>query len=265
MIVKYCNKQFNPKINLTTNLRLGTVTGYANEKEGSGISDKEEGVLRYYSDEPFELTPEISQTYLNNSITSNRNGEIKISPGLYGDAQITFALTNDVGPNGYLKIHPKKEEPLSIVFNQKFFIFSMALDFDPSIKQAKNLSANYDSFYEIKNIHAFAMRISNELSRAANCPVGFKCSRVNYDLDKFIKITNTPDDLKIEFQNRVFQAILNKNTEDDHRYQNEIRLVFWFEEQGKSKFLSKEKDYIDIRPRFIRKAIGSYSNWQEND
>lgn len=264
MIIKYCNKQFNPKINLTTNLRLGTVTGYANEKEGSGISDKEEGVLRYYSDESFELTPEISETYLNNSITSNRKGGMKISSGLYGDAHIAFGLTNDVGPNGYLKIHPTKEEPLSIVFNQKFYIFSMALDFAPSIEKAKALSSDYDSFYEIKNIQDFATRIRNELSRAANCPVGYKYSPVNYDLDKYIKITDAPADLKVNFQDRVFQAIFNKYTKDDHRYQNEVRLVFWFEEVGKSKLLSKGENYIDTRPWCIRKVIGSYASWPEN-
>lgn len=263
MIIKYCNKNHNLELNLLANIRLGTVMGYSNEKEGSGIHDSEEGLLHYFSEHPIEVTPQLSKSYFNNFFLSDSNGDIKIQPGLGGDASFEFPLTNDRGDDGYLKIHPTKEQPLTIKFNNRFLIYSLTFDENPSLEKARKFSEDYNSYYEIIDIHNFSTKIGNELSLKFGCPIYFKYEKVNYKSEKYLQIDGGDFDCSIDFSDRALKSIFNKNTKHDHEDQNEIRIVFSFADQGKAQSIFQTQKYIDLRPWFIRKSLGSHRYWPD--
>lgn len=263
MIIKYCNKDHNLKLNLLANIRLGTVTGYSNEKEGSGIHDSEEGLLHYFSKYPVEVTPQLSRSYFNNAFLSDSNGNIKIQQGLGGDASFEFPLTNDRGDDGYLKIHPTKEQPLTIKFNNRFLIYSLTFDENPSSKKAEKFCEDYNSYYEIGDIYNFSTKISYALSLKFRCPIYFNFGKVNYKSEKYLQIDGDDFDCSIDFSDRALKSIFNKNTKHDHEDQNEIRIVFSFVDQGKSQSIFQTQKYIDLRPWFIRKSLGSHGYWPD--
>ena len=250
---------------MDANIRLGSVKYYASQNEGSGLHDSEEGVLKYHSDQPIELSPEFSRKYLNNSIKSDGNGTLIIGPNRGGDIIINFPLTNDVGKNGFLEIHPTKDAPLTKIFNNLFYIFSLTIDSTPSLEKAKAFSSEYDSFYEVSNILDFATEISHELSRQAKCSVGFRYAEVDYKTEKYKIFEDGDTNEGVNYVEAAFEAVFNKNTKHKHKYQNEIRIVFWLRSEKSAQILLQNQDFIDLKPASIFKNLSSYDSWLNND
>lgn len=219
--------------------------------------------MHYFSKYPIEVTPQLSKSYFNNAFLSDSNGDIRIQQGFGGDASFEFPLTNDRGDDGYLKIHPTKDQPLTIKFNNRFLIYSLAFDESPSFEKAKKLHGSYNSYYEISDIHNFSEKIGSALSVKFGCPVYFKYEKVNYKSEKYLQIDGDDFDCSIDFFDRALKSIFNKNTKHDHEDQNEIRIVFCFADQGKAQSIFQTQKYIDLRPWFIRKSLGSHRYWPD--
>ncbi len=256
MLIKYCKREHNPKINLLSGVRLGTVPSYREGNINSGTFDDEEGVLNYISDGDVPLTADVSKIYFDNSILCDGNNGLEVGKTnhLYS---FNAHLSN--GDDGWLRFHATRENPIVMNVSNTFFIYSCSVDDAPSIEKARLIDLEYDSFYEISEIHSFAQRLANELkSRALNFNVNFERGLVDYSSEKFEFILNGRIDMERKFSDRVLKTIFNKNTRHNHVYQKEYRIVFWFSDPFSGEWSSIPRSPIVIRPMHIRKDIGLF-------
>jgi hypothetical protein len=257
MLIKYCKREHNPKINLLSGIRLGTVPSYREANINSGVFDDEEGLLNYISDGYVSLTQEVSEKYFSNSIVCNGDGGLRV-----GTTSHDFILGTPLesGDDGWLKFHATKENPITMDVCRTFLIYSCSVENEPDIKKAKLIDPSYDSFYEISNISNFSRKLSNSLkSLASHLDVNFKYGLVDYIGEKFEVISNMEDHKDVNFSDRVLRTIFNKNTRHNHVYQNEFRIVFWFSHPKGGEWSSIHRVPTVVRPMHIRKDIGLFA------
>lgn len=255
MLIKYCKREYNPKINLLSGIRLGTVPSYREANANSGVFDDEEGFLSYISDGYVSLTNDVSENYFSNSLICNGANGLSVGKTAH-DYLLRAPLEN--GDDGWLKFFATKDNPITLDVSRTFLIYSCSVEESPSIEKARSIDPAYDSFYEISNIEKFAQKLSISLKPlACNLNVNFKCSMVDYCGEKFEIISNSKSNLN--FSDRVLKTIFNKNTRHNHAYQKECRVVFWFSEPGSGEWSSINRSPVVVRPMHIRKDIGLFS------
>jgi hypothetical protein len=255
MLIKYCKREHNPKINLLSGIRLGTVPSYREANINSGVFDDEEGLLNYISEGYFSITNDVSENYFNDSIICDGNNGLRIGPASH---DYVLNTAPERGDDGWLKIHATREKPITLDVCRTFLIFSCSLEDAPSIEKAKLIDPEYDSFYEITNIEGFAEKLSRSLRPLVqDLNVKFKCDMVDYCGEKFEVISNEKTNLT--FPDRVLKTIFNKNTRHNHIYQKECRIVFWFTHPKSGKWSSIHREPTVIRPMHIRKHIGLFA------
>lgn len=255
MLIKYCKRQHNPKINLLSGIRLGTVPSYREANANSGVFDDEEGLLNYITEGFVSITNDVSKNYFSNSLVCDGNNSLTVGVTSHDLLLNTSPKSSD---DGWLKIRATREKPITLDVCRTFLIFSCSSEKVPSLEKAKLIDPEYDSFYEITCIEGFAKKITNSLKTlAGHLEVNFKHDVVDYIGEKFELISN--EKTNKSFEDRVLKTIFNKNTRHNHIYQKECRIVFWFSHPNTGEWSSIHRTPTVVRPMHIRKHIGLFS------